>query len=428
MPHPVRLNPQYDVLITGGGCAGLSLALHLVHRFGNKLSIGIIEAEEKNKNDRTWCFWTDQPTLFDSIVFNSWKHIEFASYSGSHSSNAAPYQYNMIRGIDFYHFANRKLNMLPNVTRLSATVESVHDISGGAVAHTDRGNYRGRWLFNSCYLPKQFPKTNRSSYHLLQHFKGWEIETKKSVFTPGKMMLMDFRTPQNNNARFFYVLPFSDKRALVEYTVFSKDLLTDTDYDAALRSYIALQFGLHSYRILHEEKNAIPMTDRRFPKALGANIMNIGIAGGSAKPTTGYTFMRIQKDCENIVSSLQQTGQPFYNRSTKKRFALYDSLLLNILDSGQYPADHIFSELFKHNPIPRILRFLDEQSSKRDEMHIFYNLPWSPFLKALLHYVLRLKTGKLPLAGWDSLESYFRQSTFRRVLPNSVSQQMKDAI
>lgn len=428
MTQPLHLYPQYDILIAGGGCAGLSLALHLVNRYGTKLSIGIIEAEEKNKNDRTWCFWTDKPTLFDSIISNRWKSIEFAGSTGIHRSNAAPYCYNMIRGIDFYRFANDKLDKFSNVVRHSAIVESVLDIPGGAVARTDCGDFRGRWLFNSCFLPEQFPKSTRSSFYLLQHFKGWEIETEKAVFTPDKMMLMDFRTPQKNNARFFYVLPFEKNRALVEYTVFSHSLLADSEYDAALRSYIERQYDVHDFRILHEEQNAIPMTDRTFPKALGANIMNIGIAGGSAKPTTGYTFMRIQKDCEEIVNSLQLTGQPFYTPPAGKRFALYDSLLLNILNREKYPAKHIFSELFKHNSVDRILRFLDEKSNTRDEIHIFYNLPWPPFLKALVGYVFRLVKRTSTESSWASLNTYFRKSTFRKILPNPVKQQMKDAV
>ncbi|MEL6824055.1 MAG: lycopene cyclase family protein, partial [Calditrichota bacterium] len=370
----------------------------------------------------------DKPTLFDSIVAHKWKNIEFASYSNATQSDAAPYQYNMIRGIDFYHFASTELSKFPNVTRHIATVESLQDIPGGAVAKTDRGNFSGRWIFNSCYLPEQFPHSTSSSFYLLQHFKGWEIETSQAVFTPDKMMLMDFRTPQNNNARFFYVLPFAENRALVEYTVFSKSLLDDREYDTALRSYIALRLGIQEFRILHEEQNAIPMTDRTFPKALGDNIMNIGIAGGSAKPTTGYTFMRIQRDCEEIVNQLQRTDQPFYKPSIGKRFALYDSLLLDILNSEKYPADHIFSELFKHNSISRILRFLDEKSSNRDEVNIFYNLPWSPFLKALANYILRLLKSRSLDNSWESLNQYFSKSTFRKVVSNSITQQMKDAV
>ena len=64
---------EYDYIIAGTGCAGLSLAVHMIQsgRFGNK-KILLVDRDEKQKNDRTWCFWETEPGLFDSIVYKRW--------------------------------------------------------------------------------------------------------------------------------------------------------------------------------------------------------------------------------------------------------------------------------------------------------------------------------------------------------------------
>ncbi|NDA64318.1 MAG: lycopene cyclase, partial [Chitinophagia bacterium] len=55
------------------------------------------------------------------------------------------------------------------------------------------------------------------SYHLLQHFKGWMIETSEDCFDPDKATFMDFRVSQQSGTTFVYVLPVTNRRALVEY-------------------------------------------------------------------------------------------------------------------------------------------------------------------------------------------------------------------
>ncbi|MEJ0032900.1 MAG: lycopene cyclase family protein [Bacteroidota bacterium] len=45
---------------------------------------------------------------------------------------------------------------------------------------------------------------------------------------------MDFRPSQEHGATFAYVLPFSENSALVEYTLFTKDLLNPEEYNEAL--------------------------------------------------------------------------------------------------------------------------------------------------------------------------------------------------
>ncbi|MBD0377032.1 MAG: lycopene cyclase, partial [Flavisolibacter sp.] len=118
--------PQYDYIITGAGCAGLSLAMHLVHsnKFGQK-KILIVDKDAKNKHDRTWCFWEKEEGLFQPIVFKQWNCLNFFSDSFSKPLNIHPYQYKLIRGIDFYTHCIKTLKEQPNITFLQAGIEKL---------------------------------------------------------------------------------------------------------------------------------------------------------------------------------------------------------------------------------------------------------------------------------------------------------------
>ena len=67
-------------------------------------------------------------------------------------------------------------------------------------------------IFNSVFDTK-FDKSK-----LWQHFQGVEIETSKEIFDDEILNLMDFNCDQKNNVHFFYTLPFSKNKALIETT------------------------------------------------------------------------------------------------------------------------------------------------------------------------------------------------------------------
>lgn len=102
-----------------------------------------------------------------------------------------------------------------------------------------------------------------------------------------------------------YVLPTSTNTALIEYTLFTEELLQDELYNVALKKYIAEQLKIGDYEILHEEKGVIPMTTKHFPYAKGRNIY-IGIAGGQAKASSGYAFKFIQKRTAALIQALKK--------------------------------------------------------------------------------------------------------------------------
>ena len=378
VPHKAL---QADYIITGAGCAGLSLAMHMAASgsFGGK-KILLLDQEKKQSNDRTWCFWEKEAGLFQSIVFREWQRIWFADETDRQQLSISPYIYKMIRGIDFYNYCRKELSAHPQISFISEKVESIFsdDKSTGVVVNGEA--LYCEHVFNSILFEK--PVLKKNEYWLFQHFKGWIIETETDAFDPDAATLMDFRTSQQQGTAFCYVLPFSARRALVEYTLFSPSLLEPDAYRQGLELYIRDVLGIAAYRILDEEQGMIPMTNHRFERGR-RNITNIGTAGGQTKGSSGYTFQFIQKHSRAIVQAMEKTGRPGI-AAPSSRFHFYDSVLLNILQHGRLPGKEVFARLFRNNPAPRVLRFLDNESSLKEELSLIATLPTLPFTRAAL--------------------------------------------
>lgn len=380
---------KFAYIILGAGAAGLSLAYQLVHSKLRDQPILIIDRVEKNRNDRTWCFWSNRSEIFSSIFYRSWEKIGFIQERWQKIIPLGDYRYNMIRGIDFYQEVRQVLNARLNVEWITAPVTQVIDTSEFALVVAGGSTYQAEWVFDSRFDPRAIEKRPQKYHYLLQHFLGWEIETPQPVWDPAVPVLFDFRVSQETGFQFFYTLPFSERQALVEYTFFTPTVLSDEEYTAGLQTYLKEIMGLDAYEIHAVEKGVIPMTDHPLPRRGGERIMNIGTRGGRVKPSSGYAFARILRDSREIVRSLEKYGTPFRIPSPSRRYAWYDRLLLQILYRQPQAGKDIFTALFKNNPPHRIFRFLDEEGSLFENLQLIASLPPVPFLKALWRVNIR---------------------------------------
>lgn len=386
------MNKQYDYIIAGAGCAGMSLLMRLFSDpyFSSK-KILVVEADDKIHNDRTWCFWEKQPDIFEPIVHHQWKKLDF--YSNHFSAELAidPYSYKMIKGIDFYQYVKTSVAASPNIEWRKATVksliESTPQLTAG-VELTDGECIYAEYVFSSILFEPI--KIKPSEYHFLQHFKGWEIKTATDCFDSSKAVFMDFRVGQEAGTTFMYVLPTSANTALVEYTLFTEELIDDAAYNIALKKYISETLQIEDYEILHEEKGIIPMTTKKFPYAKGRNIF-IGIAGGQAKASSGYAFKFIQKRTAKLVKALKNGEVLSFGKTVDdSKGHLYDSVLLNVLHNRKLGGDAIFAAIFKANKASHVLAFLDNESSVWTDLRIMNSVPTRIFLPAALHELNQL--------------------------------------
>jgi lycopene beta-cyclase len=81
------------------------------------------------------------------------------------------------------------------------------------------------------------PIKERSGFFSI--LKAGSLRQNKPTFESSEATIMDFRVHQLHGTTFAYVLPFNETTALVEYTLFTKELLLKEQYNAELRKYIS---------------------------------------------------------------------------------------------------------------------------------------------------------------------------------------------
>jgi lycopene beta-cyclase len=349
----------------------------------NDKKILLLDKEPKTKNDRTWCFWEQGNGFFEEVVYRKWDTISFLSDDFSSALDISPYQYKMIRGINFYQHCFNEIAKHGNIEIIYADVKSWEYEKDDLLLRLNDNEFRlfapGTQIFNSIYKPGE---QNKKSIRLLQHFKGWMIETLKPSFNPDEATIMDFRVHQQHGTTFAYTLPFNSTSALIEYTLFTKDLLQQEQYDAELKNYIHTFLGIGEYKVIGEEFGIIPMTNEKL--SIVGHGWQIGTAGGQTKASSGYTFQFIQKQSQQIVEYLIAGKSLSLIPATPKRFSFYDNTLLHILYHNKLPGKKIFTLLFKKNKPQQVLRFMDNESSLKEELKIISTLPTWPFFKAAL--------------------------------------------
>lgn len=372
---------KYDFIIAGSGCAGLSLAMQLMQSKVSFSKVLIIDRAEKKENDRTWCFWSkERNNWYDSIICKKWSSFSFKSKDFSKNYVLEPYQYMMIRGIDFYDYC---LKLLKSDSRFEFVLDDILKIKSGdtfASVSTANSEYIANYVFNSAIVYHD-KKSHHVNYE--QHFKGFMIETEKESFDDTTPVFMDFSVDQYDDCRFVYVIPHSKTKALVEYTGFSPAVIKDEEYDAELNNYIKNHLNISQFKISETEKGVIPMAESDFINPFGKRVINIGTAGGYSKPSTGFTFYFIQRNIRKIIEDLESNHLGL-NKPRKNRFLFYDKVLLEVMNKKQVSSSNLFSVLFQRNSIQTVLSFLNEESTLLDEFKIMNSVRDKHFILAAI--------------------------------------------
>ena len=398
---------NFDIIIAGGGLSGLTLALECARRpFFQGKKVLLIDRDNKEKNDRTWCFWATDDEILPPVIFKTWNNCRFFGKNIEIPMRLKPFRYHMVRGIDFYNWAKVELSKHAHIQRITTNITSIDDAS---TVYTDQGEYKGTWVFNSALttqpllpdssalypnppLSLQNAKSPENGYTwLLQHFRGWIIKTPEPAFDPEVVTFMDYRPDQNGETRFVYVLPFSENRAMVEFTVFSAALCSPETYDAELKQYIRQHLNIQTYKVEEEEFGVIPMTDYPLQAHKNGPVIQIGTVGGFVKASSGYAFKRTQRKTRAFVDAWEKTGAPDPSvLRSPKAFRIFDSIMLRVLGDGLLPGHIFFSSLFQKLETPLVFRFLDEDTTFVETLRLLNAPPALPFLKAAFRQMKKL--------------------------------------
>ena len=353
---------EFDYIIIGGGCAGLSLAYELeIHEKLNNKKLAIIEPRVKYEKDKTWSFWKVAPHNFGDCVKKSWENFSVNIPGKTNYLKCLNYPYQSIDSGLFYKKINNKLNKNPNISFF----KDIKEISS-----------KDSFIFNSV------PSFKKNHLNLWQHFCGVEVESQKSFFDEGIFNLMDFDCEQRESVHFFYTLPYSTNKALIETTWLSRmNDNSQKDYDNQIKNYIESKLNLKKYKITYKEEGAIPLfypyyEDKR-------NKINIGTAGGMTRLSTGYTFLNIQEHSKYIRENIENISEAKKYKIGKK-YQFLDEIFLRVLDKHPEKMSDIFFKMFKSSP-KTIIRFLSNKSNFFEDLSIILKMPKLTFIKALFY-------------------------------------------
>ena len=373
--------PAKRYLILGAGAAGLSLCHALVER-GVTDEIVVLDRKPEFTDDRTWCFWNTCPHPYSSLAAACWNRWDVIGTGGRRVSQSSKHGgYACLRGRDFYASVLEALRRHPNVTlKLGCPAECVSSGLQGVSVTAGGQSWEADYVFDS--RPRPVPPGGLS---FSQRFFGQFVRTPAPVFDPSRCTLMDFRVSQKRGLHFMYLLPFSPTEALVENTYVqplgSEEVGTE-QHRGEIGAYLSEYYSRAEFTAEREEAGAIPMTTESFPKRDG-RVFFIGTAGGCSKPSSGYTFTRIQSQCRQIADAVfAGTLETYAEAPGSARFRFFDTVFLQALHENPAAFPGYFTRLFSRVPPDTLSAFLSETSLWPSDYLILRALPVTPFLQA----------------------------------------------
>ena len=351
---------EFDYIIIGGGCAGLSLAYELetYDKLKNK-TLAIIEPREEYKRDKTWSFWKVFNHNFEDCVKKSWNNFTINSPSQTKYIECKKTPYQTIDSGMFYQKIISKLKLNQNIYFF----KNINEV-----------NQNNSIIFNSVNEAKGVDN------NLWQHFYGVEIETPNDFFDEEIFNLMDFACDQRNKVHFFYTLPFTKRNALIETTWISElNNNSLNDYESQIDNYLSNHLNIRQCTINYKEQGAIPLFRQNNIKK--KNEIYIGSAGNMTRLSTGYTFLNIQEQSKYIRENIEniKTTKLF---KINKKYDFLDKIFLKVLKNNSREMGNIFYKMFEGKS-NSIINFLSNKSNIYQDISIISKMPKWKFLKQL---------------------------------------------
>ena len=357
--------PSNKLVILGDGCAALSLAQHADQL--SEYQITVVRPEgAPPERDHIWGLWkipgADHTAGLERASWHRWSIVTNRG-EAILQSDVRPY-------------------MALNRLSWTGACRDIAARAGVAITSTMPDRESGYWLDTR---PAAVPEGM-----MLQHFIGQEIVCDDAVFDPGTAILMDFRTDQSQGMHFIYLLPFSEREALVESTLFSPTRCGDDFYRTAIETYLRNIIGVSHYQVSREEKGTIPLgiLPRRDPSITG-----LGGNGGAIRPSSGYAFVFIQKQVKALVASLRQ-GRVEVTVPHRAVDLWMDAVLLSVLRHWPEQAPQLFLAMARALSGEEFARFLSGEASWRLRAKVVMAMPKLPFIRGLLRLMVRSHAAK----------------------------------
>jgi len=379
-PWRHRMNERADLVVIGGGLAGLSLAARLA-RGGYRGRAVIIEPREEYVDDRSWAFWAPAEPALPVAPARQWSHWQFSRYGAKPVTRSAKgWRYCYVRSSDLYRDALALIAAQPNfklVTGARAGTMEPHD-DGVAVA-TSAGTFSTPFVIDT--RPPAVARFSDST--MFQCFSGRELRLGQAGFDDRQVELMTDMRSDALGFVFSYVLPLSPTRALVEATRFSTRPLGRAQLSADLDQMLVSR-GWSDAEVLRTETAVLPMgLPAPDAAATTPGVVQAGMGAGALRAASGFGFVRIQAWAERCARELLQGRPPVGHPAEPKVRGWMDRVFLRALANNPERSPEFFLRLAASVSGETFVRFMSDQGGWRDHARIIAALPPGPFLQAL---------------------------------------------
>lgn len=362
---------ELDIAIIGGGSAGITLAAKL-----KSCSAVVVEPRTPIERDCSWALWadSDQEQQLAPAIKGSWKQWRLIDHQSEvrHCSNH--YRYTSLSAAQY--ITHCEGNLTEGVALVRAAAEDIVTAGDGGSFTAAGQHYRAAQLYDS-----RPPKMAEDS--LKQHFLGWEIRTKSTIRHPDVATLMDFRVDQSRGLHFIYVLPFSDRRLLVESTMISKNFEDKAWYRQAITQWLREQ-NIEIEENLGEETGVIPM---QTVAPLDAGIATIGAASGAVRLSSGYAFTGIQAQITKLAEGIS-SGQYAVPRPISPALIRMDKIFNGVLVAQPELGVSLMMHTARALDADGFARFMLGCATTMDWTKVIMAMPKLPFLKQVFRLCL----------------------------------------
>jgi len=356
----------YKAAIIGLGPAGLAANKILYGDSSNEIIA--FENEDINIRDNYFGFWlTDWMKPFESIIEKKWYKWTIGDKNINITHNSWDRPYCVIRYKKWKNFCLVTKNKLEIKNKKVVRYFPIKNYF--KVITDDNTEYYAEKIYDS-------RSTKEKKGELLQHFYGINITVPNNTFNGNKLTLMYF-TGEKNLLHFMYILPFSHNKALVESTVFSKEVFNNSWYREKIYNYLNQQ-NISEFKEIGSEKGVIPMFMAAEENSSSSKVFNIGIRGGACKPSTGYAFSFIIKQIQLLKNS-KKNSVNIHKFLERKMDQIFINFLKNNNEDGRS-----FIKLASNLNGNEFQSFMMGESNLLTKLKIIKSMPKMLFIKELI--------------------------------------------